>query len=59
MTKEQFRDLVDEAMETIRLMPDEVWESGYPLLRIRFKGSAEVVIVGIKEEAPEDDGCED
>jgi hypothetical protein len=54
MTKEQFRALITNAIDTIMSMPDDLWESGYPMLRINIKGSNERIVAGI-EEMVEDD----
>jgi len=49
MTKEQFKKLALDAVETILTMPDDLWATGYPLLRLKYKGSDEIVVVGIVE----------
>lgn len=55
MTKEQFRRLAHDAVETLLSMPDDLWESGFPMLSLKHKGSEEAVFVGIKETNREDD----
>jgi len=56
MTKEQFKKLALDAVETILTMPDDLWATGYPLLRLKYKGSDEIVVVGIAETDSEHDG---
>ena len=55
MTKEQFRRLAHDAVETLLSMPDDLWASGFPMLSLKHKGSEEAVFVGIKETNREDD----
>lgn len=54
MTKDEFARLTRDAIETLVSMPDDLWDSGFPMLSLKRKGSAEAVVVGIKESEKED-----
>lgn len=55
MTKEQFRRLANDAIETIIRMPDDLYDSGFVTLSLKLRGSEEAVFVGTKETTKEDD----
>jgi hypothetical protein len=57
MTKEQFKKVVNTALETITSMPDNIWDEAYIMMAITFQG--ETVVIGtkanIEEETEEDE----
>ena len=54
LTKEQFRTRIVAAVEEIISVPDDLWNTFYPVMRIKFK-SGETFVVGIEEVEGSDD----